>query len=144
MESQAVAGIGTKFYRWSSTSSQWEQVAEVVSISGPGMSRETIEVTSLDSEGGYREFIAGLRDAGTISLGMNFRRDNYELLKEDFESNERKSYKIVLPDTDGTTLEFLGLVMELPLNVDTGDRISMDITIQVSGEIDLYDDSSGA
>jgi predicted secreted protein len=134
--------IGTKLYRWNS-SSQWEALAEVNSISGPGMSRETIEVTSLDSEDGYREYIGGLREGGTIQLSMNFTRANYNLMKADFESDELQNYKIVIPDTDETTLEFEGFVMELPANFEPGDKITMDVQIQISGKVELFDGSSG-
>ena len=64
--SNAFSGLGTKFLRWDSSnptsSGDWEVIAEVISISGPTMTREFIDVTSLDSIGGYREFIAGFRD----------------------------------------------------------------------------------
>ena len=72
MASNATAGVGTLFRRWSGTA--WVNIAEVNSITGPSMSRETIDVTSLDSTGGYREFIASFKDPGTISLNMNFTR----------------------------------------------------------------------
>jgi len=144
MSSEAISGVGTKFYRWSSTSTEWEAVAEVTSIGGPGMTRESIEVTSLDSVDGYKEFIGGLRDGGSVSLSMNFTRASYALMKADFEDNTRQNYKIVLPDAEETTLEFEGLVMEVPLKVDTGDKITSDVNIKISGKVDLYDGSSGA
>ena len=70
--SNAKAGVGTLFRRWSGTA--WVNIAEINSISGPNMSRDTIDVTSLDSTGGYREFIPGFRDGGTVQLAMNFVR----------------------------------------------------------------------
>ena len=142
--SNAISGMGTKFYRWSSGSSLWVAIAEITSISGPGMSRETIEVTALDTTGGYREFIGGLREGGDVTLSMNFSRATYEAMKDDFEDDDNQSYAIVLPDDDRTTLEFEGLVMEVPLGIETGDKISADVTIKVSGQVELYDGSSGA
>ncbi len=142
--SSAINAIATAFYRWSTDSSEWEKLAEVSAIGGPSMSRDTIEVTSFDSVDGYKEFIGGLRDAGSLSLTMNFTRANYELMKDDFESDTKQNYKIVVPDTDETTLEFEGLVTELPLNFDVADKITMDVSIQISGKVDLYDGSSGA
>ena len=146
MSSNAITGIGTKFYRWDSDSSPgaWVALAEVNSISGPGMSKETIDVTSLDSTGGYREKIGGLRDGGSLSLSMNFTRANFDLMKDDFEADVRQNYKIILPDTVETTLEFEGIVTECPLNIPIDDKITMDVTIEISGEVDVYDDSSGA
>lgn len=144
MSSEAISGIGTKFYRWSPNSSEWQAIAEVVSIGGPSKSRDTIEVTSFDSEDGYKEFIGSLRDAGAINLTLNYRRDTYEIMNDDFESELRQNYKIVLPDTEETTFEFEGLVTELPLNVALDDKISVETVIKVSGKVALYDGSSGA
>jgi predicted secreted protein len=132
MASNAIAGVGTLFRRWSG--SAWVNIAEVNSITGPSMSRETIDVTSLDSTGGYREFIASFRDAGTIVLNMNFTRTNYETMKDDFDSEDLQQYEILLPDSENTSFEFTGLVTELPLTIAMGNKVSMDTTIKISGE----------
>lgn len=137
--SNAVAGVGTRFRRWSG--SAWVDIAEINSITGPGMSRDTIDVTSLDSVGGYREFIAGFRNAGTVGLAMNFTRDTYDLMKADFEDDNLKNYEIVLSDRENTTLEFEGLVTELPLSIPADDKITADVTIQISGQVTV---NSGA
>ena len=133
--SNAKSGVGTLFRRWNSTTSKWQSVSEINSITGPGMSRDTIDVTSLDSTGGYREFIAGFRDPGTIALSMNFTRFTYDLMKDDFDSDALRNYEIVLPDIDNTTLEFEGFVTELPITIPADDKITVDVTIQISGEV---------
>jgi len=135
MASNAVAGVGTVFNRWSGTA--WVPIAEINSITGPSMSRDTIDVTSLDSTGGYREFITGFRNAGTVVLAMNFTRDTYELMKTDFESNVAGNYQIDLPDVEGTSLDFEGLVTELPLTIPADDKITADVTIQVTGKVEI-------
>jgi len=127
--SKAIAGVGTKFFR------NGTALAEVNSINGPGMTRDFIDVTSLDSIGGYREFIAGFRDGGTVTLNMNFTRATYDLMKEDFENDDEQIYEIVLPDDDVTSVEFLGLVTELPLTIPTDDKVTADVTIKVSGQV---------
>ena len=133
MASTAVSGVGTLFRRWSG--STWVNIAEVSSISGPSMTRETIDVTSLDSTGGYREFIAGFRDAGNVQLAMNFTRTTFDTMKDDFESDTAQNYEIVLPDAENTTLEFEGLVIECPLEVPTGDKITSSVNIKVTGAV---------
>jgi len=135
MASNAVAGVGTRFRRWNATTTEWSDMAEINSITGPGMTRDTIDVTSLDSTGGYREFIAGFRNAGTVALAMNFTRTTYDLMKTDFEDDDHQNYEIVLPDDEATTLEFEGLVTELPLTVPTDDKITADVTIQITGQV---------
>lgn len=138
--SDAVSGVGTIFRRWDN--SAYEDIAEINSISGPTMSRSTIDTTSLDTTGGYRTFIAGFRDAGTISLSMNFTRTTYELMKADFESDTEIDYEILLPDTENTSLNFGGLVTEIPLDIPTDDKITANVTIKISGTVSLNSGSN--
>ncbi len=142
MASNAVSGVGTVFNRWNG--SEWEALAEVNSITGPSMTRNFIDVTSLDSTGGYREFITGFRDAGTISLAMNFTAVTYNAMKTDFENAAAQNYEIVLPDDDHITLEFEGLVTELPLSIPTDDKITADITIKITGQVVISTLSGGS
>ena len=64
MSTSAISGVGTTLYRSTTSGGTFAAVAEIPSISGPNMTRDTIDVTDLDSTGGYREFIAGFRDGG--------------------------------------------------------------------------------
>ena len=129
----ATAGVGASFRRWSG--SAWVAIAEVRSITGPTMTRGTIDTTSLDTTGGYRTFITGFRDPGTVSFNMLFNRAGYDLMKTDFEAEAEVNYEIVLPDADKTSIEFAGLVNELPLTIPTDDAITSDITIKISGPV---------
>lgn len=133
MSSQAISGVGTEFHRWNG--SHWDAIAEITSIKGPGPKRDQIEVTNLDSIGGYKEFIAGFRESGTITLTMNFIRSNYDLLLIDFENDELQNYEIILGDALETSFEFTGLVTEMPLNISAKDAITMDVTILISGQM---------
>jgi len=133
----AIAGKGTQFRRWNSGTGEWEAIGQINSITGPGMTRETIDTTALDTAGGYRTFIAGFRDPGTLELEMNFVRDTYETMKNDFESDTAQNYEIVLPDTDNTTLEFEGLVTECPLDIPPDDKVTASIVIQITGQVTL-------
>lgn len=137
MKHMAIAGVGTEFRRWNSGTGVWDTIAEINSIEGPGMTRDVIDTTALDTVGGYRTFIAGFRNAGTITLEMNFTRDNYETMKTDFESDTEQNYEIILPDADTTTLEFAGLVTELPLSDPPDDKVTATVVIQISGPVTL-------
>jgi len=111
----------------------------VNSITGPSKTRDTIDVTSLDSVGGYREHIPGFRDGGQVQLNMNFTRATYDKMNADYESSALGYYQIVLPDTEHTTFDFAGFVTELPLSISADDKITADVTIKVSGRV--IDDS---
>jgi len=137
--SNAFSGVGSKFRRYSG--SAWAAIAEVKSIQGPTMTREMIDVTSLDSTGGYREFIPSFRDGGTVTLSMNFTYAGYSLLKGDFESDTLHEYEILL--ADGTSVTFSGYVQDLPINVTFDDAVTSDVTIKVTGEV-AVDQASGS
>jgi len=126
-----MSGVGTIIQKWDLTSTEWQTIAEVTNISGPGMVRDLIEVTSLDSTDGYREFISGFRDGGNVVLSMNYTRAGLDIFFADFESTVIQNYEIILPD--GTSIEFEGFVQEFPLTIPTDSQITMETTIKVSG-----------
>lgn len=140
--SNAIAGVGTKFRRWNG--SNWVDLAEINSITGPNKSRDTIETTSLDSTDGYRTFIGGFRDGGTVALPMNFTRDTYELMNTDFESDVLQNYEILLPDAESTSFEFEALVTELGLGIPTDDKVSADVTLKISGQVTINSGSGSS
>jgi predicted secreted protein len=139
MASLAVSGVGSQFLKGSAA------LAEITNITGPSMTRDFIDVTSLDSEDGYREFITGFRDAGTISLNMNFTEDSYAVIKLDFESPVAQTYSVILGNLENTTFTFQGLVTECPLTIPVDDKISVDVTIKITGKVTMVGvDSSGS
>lgn len=142
--SDAVLGYGAKFYRYNTTSSAYEAVAEISEIAGPNKSKDAVEVTTLDSADRYKEFISGLKDGGQIQLTMNYTKATYQQMDEDFESDDRNTYMIVLPDEDEFSFEFEGIVTELGLGAPVGDKISADCTIKISGKPEAFEGSSGA
>lgn len=56
------------------TTLKWngEALAELLSIGGPSISIDTIDMTSHDSADTFRDFVAGLRDGGDVSIEGNF------------------------------------------------------------------------
>jgi len=143
MSSNAISGMGTKCYRWNIGTGAWDVQSEITSVDGPQKTRATIEVTALDSEGGYEEVIPGLRKGGTVALSMNFTRGTFNTMNADFESDVRQNYCIVFPDPLLTTVEFEGYVVECPLSTAVGDKVSANVSIMVTGKPIVYDGDSG-
>lgn len=140
MSSNAISGVGIELRRYDGAA--WVKVAEILSYDGPNKKRDTIDVTNMDSTAGYKEFIGGFRDSGELKCPMNFTRDTYDLMNDDFESNTKQTYELAIPDDDNTTMSFLGLVTELGFKADTSKQITADVTIKVSGQI-TTDSGSG-
>jgi len=139
MSSNAFSGVGTQFKRATteSSGSGFAALAEVNSIVGPNKTRTTIDVTSLDSVGGYREFIPSFRDGGEITLGMNFTPDTYDLVNEDFEDEDKRQYQIVLGNVAATTFEFWAYVTNLSSAVPLDDKVTADVTVKVTGPVEM-------
>lgn len=135
MATQAFAGVGTRFLRKNPISNIYEPIAEVNDISGPERSRQVIDATSLDSEGGYREVITGFRDGGNVTLTMNFTSESFEKFDEDFNEDSPVSYRIELPDAAESMIDFDGLVTDTPLSIPTDDKVTVRITLKVSGPV---------
>ncbi|HQE50362.1 MAG TPA: phage tail tube protein [Fervidobacterium sp.] len=110
-------------------------IGKVTNIGGPSMSKETVDTTSFDNTDGYRSFIAGLKDAGTLTFTLMFDKTVYSTLKAAFEDNTAKAIEITLPDA--TKLTFNGFVTELPLTVPTEDKVTCDVTVKISGAVTL-------
>ncbi|KKN42010.1 hypothetical protein LCGC14_0717700 [marine sediment metagenome] len=136
--SDAFSGVGAQFKRGDGASAEaFIALTEVNSIQGPNKTRDTIDVTSLDSTDGYREFIAGFRDGGEVVLNMNFTRVGFDTLNDDFESNDSVNYQIVLPDTGGTIFDLTGYVTNVAMAIPMDDKVTMDITIKITGPVTL-------
>ncbi len=130
----AISGIGTAFKRWNTAAVVWEAIANITNINGPTAKRDTFDTTTLDTEGGYRTFISGLRDAGEITMSMNFTRDGFDKIFLDFISDEPCKYEIILSDDDITSVYFNGLVTGMPIKIPEG-VVSIETTIKISGPV---------
>lgn len=144
-----IAGVGAVIERWvAGTPGAYETIGEVTNITGPSASREMIDVTALNTTGGYRKFIGSFRDSGTLNLSMNFTNVEYKKMKADFENAAAVGYQISLPDEVagalGTSVQFWGSVQELPLTIPTDAQVTVDVVIKLSGPFHLTDAPSAA
>jgi len=138
MTTNAISSVGASFKQGDGSSNEsFDAVAEINSITGPSKTRDTIDVTSLDSAGGYKEFIASFRDAGEVTLNMNYTRDAYEAMNTAFESDSSVNYQIVMPDTGATTYDFAAFVTGVPITIPLIDKITMDVTLKITGQVTM-------
>jgi len=111
-------------------------VAGLTSIGGLDLSADTIDVTTLESEDGYREFIAGFKDSGEVSLEGYLELETGKGQKELydlFESGEEEQFTILFPNNIGSW-QFKGVVTGFSTSADLEDPLSFSATIKVSGK----------
>lgn len=129
-------GHGTAFKRGNADGppETYTTVASAISLDGPGLSRDTIDVTTLDSPERFREYIAGVRDGGEVVVEINFDPGSTDVANAfaDFKSNDARSYRIQW--ADGTTFDFKGFLTELPTATPLEDKMTASLTYKVTGE----------
>lgn len=120
-------------------------VARLSSIGGLEQSADTIDVTTLDSPGGRREFIAGFKDAGEVALEGYFvptvgkgQKELYDL----FESGEEEDFIIQFPN-NMAKWEFKGIVVGFATSADLEDPLAFSSSIKVTGVPTLTVGSGG-
>lgn len=85
-------------------------IGGLTSIGLPDESKDEIEVTSHDSAGS-REFVAGLRDGGSVAIGMRLLPDNagQDALRANYNSNGNTLVEVVITtpaDSVGEAVSF--------------------------------------
>lgn len=131
------AGYGTVLKRYNGAT--YDAIADVTDISPPGLSRSTIDVSDHSSPTKYAEFIGGLRDAGEVSLTLNYDVTSaaQNKLRDDLETDAANQYQIVFPDAGNQTWGFSGLVTAFEPAAPRDGVITAQVTIKVSGVIDF-------
>lgn len=113
-------------------------LAEVTKITLSGRKADTDDSTHMSSPLGYREFIATLKDSGTVQLDCNFIPNSSARSKisDQFEARELAAWTITFPEGKGV-LHFSALITEFgKLDLPTDKKATESITLKVSGPID--------
>lgn len=123
-----------------------DAIANLSSIGSPSITQEEIDVTTLDSAGGYREFIAGFKDPGEVSISGFFEPTDagQAALYAALESGDLQDFEIIYPADLGASWSFQGVVTGYNVTTDVGEAVGFEATIRVSGKPTLnLSDSSG-
>lgn len=114
-------------------------IGGLTSISGVEISADTIDVTTLDSADGYREYMAWLKDGGEVSAeGYMDEKGTDESETAALVGETEQDCVIQFPKgtnaTAGPKWEFKGIVTGFGTNVELEDPLGFSITIKVSGK----------
>ncbi|MDS1269692.1 phage tail tube protein [Lipingzhangella sp. LS1_29] len=114
-------------------------LANVTSITGPEMERETVDVTSHDSPGGWMEFVGGLKDGGEVEIEFNYdpSEPTHAVLQEDFDAARPRTYQVVFPDPDQHAWQFQAILTNLSAEMPHDDKIEGEMTLKVTGKPEL-------
>ncbi|MDP2365069.1 MAG: phage tail tube protein [Ignavibacteria bacterium] len=130
---EGIAGFGTKL-TWNTVN-----LAEVTNISGPSQTMDTIDVSSHDSPSQYKEFVAGFRDGGDLSLEGNFIKGDTTgqvAMHTDFQAGTKRNWIVKMPGWAAGKPQMAGegLITAFSISYPYEDKISFSATIKVTGK----------
>lgn len=133
----ALSSLGTELQRGDGGDPEvFTKISEAVTIGGPGGDMETIDVTDLSSDGGYREYLASFLEAGEVTLELNFVPSVHSDLLSDRTNRVLRNFKLVFPDAASTSWTFSAYVKGINTNASVGEKLSGTITLFISGSVD--------
>lgn len=123
--------------KWNTTTTTYNSILEAKRLIFPKLSREFIDVTSLDSTNGVREKIPGLADPGSLQIPCNHANATYNLAKGYFDNKTLIYFEttLVLQDTEtvAATFEFQGYVSPNPEDGDVDGAVMLMLDVEVTG-----------
>lgn len=129
------SAFGTQFQRGDGAVPEvFATVGEATNISGPGMERETIDVTSHDSPERFREWVGGLIDAGEVTFEVNWDPSLHVPLIDDFQDPIPRNYRIVFPAPPGGRFTFAAFITGMDHEFPHDDKMAADFTFKISGK----------
>lgn len=134
-KTKATRSLGTKLTKGA------EDIGGLTSIGGIEITADTIDVTTLESDGGYREFIGTFKDGGEVPIEGFFdpsTESGQVALQASLDTGLAEGYKIVFPTTPKAEWAFQGVVTGFKVgDVDVDGTINFGATIKVSGKPNL-------
>lgn len=117
----------------------YTEVMGVASINIPGLTKDEIEVSDLNSQA--KEFISGLGDAGELTFELILEKGTtagtyepgQEAVKAAHESGEVLPWQVDLPTGFGITYGFSAFVKSFSERMEQNDAVRADVTLRVSG-----------
>jgi predicted secreted protein len=132
----AVFGKGTRLQR--KVAGVWETIAQVKSIEGPGITKDVLDVTTMDTVANWREKLTGLADAGELTFAVNFipshpTHSATSGFMKDLVDGTQRDHQIIFPDVASTTWLFPNSqIRSAPISVPVDNVLEANVTILIT------------
>jgi predicted secreted protein len=140
MATKAKLGLGTLLQRGDAGSPEvFTTVGEVKNITGPSVSRNMVDATSMDST--YEEAVAGIPSGGTVTLACLLVDQNGQQtgLQADFDAGTLRNFKIILNNHavlgNRSTRSFAAFVQEIGEEYPFDNVMVRNVTLKISGAV---------
>jgi predicted secreted protein len=126
--------FGTQFRRGATT------VAQVVNISGPGLSLDTEDVTSHDSTAGWEEVVGTILRSGEVTLELVYdpnlatHRNAAGGIIADLVSRTSQTYSIIFPSNPTVTWSFTAFCTGFEPEAPHDGKLAASVTYKITGQ----------
>jgi len=138
--SDAIIAHGTLIERSRTGQEDFTPVAEAKGIAVPAITQDYVEATHNQSEGGFREWIKGLKDGGELAIPANYTSAAYAQALADRDQPGPIFYRVTFPLAPGQTRPDVFTFKAFP-NPQIGDSddpgaiVGLTISLRTTGEI---------
>lgn len=108
----------------------------VRNVTGPGLQRDTIDVTHLQSTNQWREFLAGLKDGGEVTASLWYAPEDatQQTLTDMWASNSAANFSVKFNDgSSGQSWPFSAFCTNFAPSASTGEAQSAEVTLKITG-----------
>jgi predicted secreted protein len=127
-----VDAFGTKWAIDPAGGTAYVDVAEVTSVDVLDIKVDTIDVSSHDSANQWREFLGGMKDAGELSMDINYDPADHGTIFSNI-GVDAVANRITLTDAGAAVVTFDGIITGMKAQAPYDDKLSATVTIKVSG-----------
>lgn len=129
--SKAIKGHGTTL-----VGSVSGAVGNIISLGGGGRVRDPVEKTTVESTNECKEFFAGLRDEGELTVELNYDGRDGEAanaLNTAHESGAAETWTATLADTSSFACSGFIINLGIPSFGAPGEKVTQSVTIKLTG-----------
>jgi len=136
--SNKYAAFGTKLYR--GTSGAGTLIPGAKDFSGPGLSADTVDVTTHDSPGAFEEHVVSILRTGEVTFAIEYdpvdasHKNAAGGLVADLVGRASTTYTLVFPDSGNTEWVFTAFVTGFAPTAPVDGDLTADITMKVTGQ----------
>lgn len=132
---QAAIGFGTFFkVRTSTGPDVYETIGQQTNVTPYGIAVDSIDASHEDSEGAWREFIAGLKDAGEASLDIHYVPGGAAEALLLSLLGTTQVCRSVFPS--GARVDYSGFITGMSPEAPMDDKMVMSVTVKLSGPME--------
>lgn len=110
-------------------------VADVTNIDVLDIKVDDIDVSSHESTGKWSEFISGMKDAGELSMDINYDPSVHGALFAAIGTT--KAMKITLTDSGAAVVTFSAFINGMKAQAPYDDKLSATVTLKVTGAVTI-------